>query len=93
MAFAGDQDPEWRFAGGNTLERNHVYRDMRVTQDGGQLYMSFAHSGDPSSEGTGAWEPYNDVDRATMVLGRRCFIEHAPLEAERAFWEGRLAIC
>lgn len=35
MAFVGDQNPEWRFVGGNTFEWNHVYHDMRVTQDGG----------------------------------------------------------
>ena len=53
-------------------------------------WLAFAHTGDPSSEGVGAWEAYDPEVRATMVLGRRCFVEHAPLEAERAFWEGRL---
>jgi hypothetical protein len=46
VTFAGDQDPKWAFVGNNTLERNHIYRDMRVTQDGGGLYSSFAHQGD-----------------------------------------------
>jgi len=64
-----------------------------LARDIQSAWLAFAHTGDPSSEGTGAWEPYNGEDRATMVLGRRCFIEHAPLEAERAFWEGRLAAC
>jgi hypothetical protein len=45
VAFAGDQDPTWNFEGGNTLERNHIYRVMQVTQDGCGLYASFAHAG------------------------------------------------
>lgn len=43
VVFPGDQDPAWDFVRGNTFERNHIYRDMRVTQDGGGLYTSFAH--------------------------------------------------
>lgn len=43
VVFPGDQDPGWDFVRGNTFERNHIYRDMRVTQDGGGLYTSFAH--------------------------------------------------
>lgn len=45
MVFPGDQDPNWNFSGGNVFERNHIYRDMRVTQDGGGFYTSFAHRG------------------------------------------------
>ena len=52
-------------------------------------WLAFAHTGDPSSDGAGAWEPYDGDARATMVLGRRCFVEEAPLEAEREFWDGR----
>jgi len=43
VVFPGDQDPNWNFSGGNRLEWNHIYRDMRVTQDGAGLYTSFAH--------------------------------------------------
>ncbi len=45
VVFAGDQNPQWNFEGGNTLERNHIYRAMQVTQDGGGFYASFAHAG------------------------------------------------
>jgi hypothetical protein len=45
VVFPGDQDPNWNFVGGNTFERNHIYHDMLVTQDGAGLYASFAHRG------------------------------------------------
>ncbi|MFM7411866.1 MAG: right-handed parallel beta-helix repeat-containing protein [Planctomycetota bacterium] len=45
VVFPGDQDPAWSFVGGNTCERNHIFRDMQVTQDGAGLYASFAHRG------------------------------------------------
>jgi hypothetical protein len=43
VVFPGDQDPAWDFTIGNRFERNHIYRDMQVTQDGAGLYVSFAH--------------------------------------------------
>ncbi|MBU6173889.1 MAG: right-handed parallel beta-helix repeat-containing protein, partial [Planctomycetes bacterium] len=45
VVFPGDQDPNWNFVGGNVFESNHIYNDMRVTQDGAGLYASFAHRG------------------------------------------------
>lgn len=45
VVFPGDQDPNWNFVGGNTFERNHIYHDMLVTQDGAGLYASFTHLG------------------------------------------------
>jgi hypothetical protein len=45
VVFPGDQDPAWEFVGGNRFERNHIYHDMLVTQDGAGLYASFAHQG------------------------------------------------
>jgi hypothetical protein len=45
VVFPGDQDPTWNFVGGNIFEKNHIYHDMRVTQDGAGLYASFAHRG------------------------------------------------
>jgi hypothetical protein len=45
VVFTGDQDPKWNFVGGNVFARNHIYHDMRVTQDGAGLYASFAHLG------------------------------------------------
>lgn len=45
VVFPGDQDPGWNFVEGNRFERNHIYRDMQVTQDGAGLYASFAHRG------------------------------------------------
>ncbi len=45
VCLAGDQDPQWRFAEGNTVERNHIHHAMQVTQDGAGLYVCFAHAG------------------------------------------------
>jgi hypothetical protein len=45
VVFPGDQDPTWNFVSGNRFERNHIFRDMQVTQDGAGLYASFAHRG------------------------------------------------
>lgn len=45
VVFPGDQDPAWNFVGGNRFERNHIFSDMQVTQDGAGLYASFAHRG------------------------------------------------
>lgn len=45
VVFPGDQDPSWNFVGGNVFERNHIYHDMHVTQDGAGLYASFTHRG------------------------------------------------
>ncbi len=62
----------------------------QLARDLQQAWLAFAHTGNPSSEGVGVWDAYDPELRSTMVLGRRCFIEHAPLESERCFWEGRL---
>lgn len=50
-------------------------------------WCAFARSGDPSHEGIGAWPVYDAESRATMDLGRRCGIVHAPAEEERSALE------
>ncbi len=54
-----------------------------VTMD---AWLSFARSGDPSGTRVGCWPVY-DVDRATMLFGETCRLEHAPLDVERAAWD------
>jgi para-nitrobenzyl esterase len=49
-------------------------------------WIAFARSGDPSSKGVGPWPSYTAADRATVLLGERCTLEHAPNENERSAW-------
>jgi len=50
-------------------------------------WIAFARTGHPSHAGIGDWPGYDGVRRRTMVLDRRCRVESAPREPERAFWE------
>lgn len=50
-------------------------------------WIQFARTGNPSTPGLGDWPPYEAGKRATMILDRECRVEHAPMEAERAFWD------
>jgi para-nitrobenzyl esterase len=52
-----------------------------------RAWLSFAGGGDPSAAELGAWPRYERTRRVTLRLGRGFGVEHAPLEAERAFWE------
>ncbi len=51
-------------------------------------WIAFARSGDPSHEALPAWPAYDTAKRATLVFDRRCELAHAPLDAERAAWDG-----
>ncbi len=48
-------------------------------------WLAFAYSGDPSCDGLGKWPVYGN-NRATMILGKDCHVEEAPLEEERQVW-------
>lgn len=52
-----------------------------------EAWVSFAHSGTPSSLHLETWMPYDRQRRATMVLGASCQLEAAPREPERRVWE------
>lgn len=52
-----------------------------------QAWIQFVRSGDPGHERLPHWPGYDAETRATMVLGRRCYIDHAPLDAERQLLE------
>jgi para-nitrobenzyl esterase len=53
-----------------------------------QAWIHFIRSGDPSHERLPKWPSYDESRRATMVLGRRCYLDDAPLEAERQLIAG-----
>ena len=50
-------------------------------------WIAFARTGRPSHAGIGDWPGYDAAHRRTMILDRRCRVEAAPREAERAFWD------
>jgi para-nitrobenzyl esterase len=50
-------------------------------------WIGFARTGRPGHAGLGEWPAYDAAARRTMVLDRRCRVEAAPREAERALWD------
>jgi para-nitrobenzyl esterase len=50
-------------------------------------WIGFARDGNPGHERLPSWPIYEPRRRPTMVLGRRCSLDHAPLEAERQLLE------
>jgi para-nitrobenzyl esterase len=60
---------------------------VRLSERMQDAWIAFARGGDPSHAGLGDWPRYDAQRRATMLLGEECGVEHAPFEAERAFWE------
>ena len=53
-------------------------------------WAAFARNGRPDHAGIADWPAYDEDRRATMILGTRCAVEDAPLEAQRSFWESLL---
>jgi para-nitrobenzyl esterase len=84
FVFGGDPDPRLRpFVGEGPEARALAARMQRS-------WLAFAHGDAPGGGELGPWPGYERGLRATMRLGLRPGLEHAPLEAERAFWD-RLA--
>ena len=50
-------------------------------------WLAFAQSGDPSCDSAGAWKPYDESRRATMVFGAKTQLEEAPRDEERRAWD------
>jgi para-nitrobenzyl esterase len=50
-------------------------------------WLRFARDGEPGHERLPAWPAYEPGRRATMILGRECALDDAPLEAERLLLE------
>ncbi|MFQ5698137.1 MAG: carboxylesterase/lipase family protein [Myxococcota bacterium] len=55
-----------------------------------QAWAHFARTGRPECDLLPDWPAYDPERRATQILGSDCFVEDAPLEETRRFWEGRL---
>jgi carboxylesterase type B len=65
-----------------------------ISSAGGQLgrkiqhaWLEFARRGSPGHHRLPEWPHYEPRHRSTMVLGRDCVLEQAPLERERALLE------
>jgi para-nitrobenzyl esterase len=50
-------------------------------------WISFARSGNPGHERLPEWKPYDSKNRATMMFGRDCRAQNAPLGPELKLWE------
>jgi para-nitrobenzyl esterase len=59
---------------------------VRLSRKMQHAWTQFARYGSPGHESLPAWERYQP-QRATMVLGRNCAPDEAPLEAERSLFE------
>lgn len=77
FVFGGDPDPRFRAFVGDGPDARGLGSRMQAA------WLAFARDGSPG----GGWPGYERGRRATMRLGRACGVEHAPLEAERAFWQ------
>jgi para-nitrobenzyl esterase len=82
FVFGGDPGPRLRPLVGEGPEARALEARMQ------RAWLAFAHGEAPGGGPLGPWPAYERGLRATMRLGRRCGVEHAPLEAERAFWDG-----
>lgn len=60
----------------------------RLEQTVMDAWITFATSGRPAHDALDGWRAYDLDRRATMMLGRECFLAEAPGEAERALWDG-----
>jgi len=60
---------------------------QRLSEQMMDAWIAFARTGQPSHAGIGDWPGYEAAHRRTMILDRRCRVEAAPREAERAFWD------
>jgi len=53
-------------------------------------WIAFARGGRPGHADLPDWPGYEARARATLIFDRRCELAHAPLETERAVWDGLL---
>jgi para-nitrobenzyl esterase len=85
FVFGSIQHPLARPLTGLAGSAAHLSRKIQ------QAWVEFARGGEPCHSELPPWERYDDERRATMVLGRRCALDDAPLEPERrllAAWRG-----
>jgi para-nitrobenzyl esterase len=70
----------WGEAVGANAHSDALSRQLRAA------WCAFAHEGDPSHPGIGAWPPYDPVSRPTMMFDARTRLEHDPAGRSRAVW-------
>jgi para-nitrobenzyl esterase len=73
-----------------TLDDNFTGRGEEARALSGTIqdaWASFASQGDPSCDGVGKWELY-DERRQTMILGKQSMLVRAPYDEQRRAWEG-----
>ncbi len=83
----------------HTLEMGFIFGTMaphycgtgpvveRLSDNMKDAWLAFARTGDPSCPGLGQWPEYGEK-RKTMILGAKSYVEEAPLDEERAAWDG-----
>lgn len=59
----------------------------RLTECVMDAWLSFARTGRPAAAALPDWPAYEPGRRATMRLGESFWVEDAPMDDERAFWE------
>jgi para-nitrobenzyl esterase len=59
----------------------------RLSRKMQSAWIRFAREGDPSHGRLPRWSHYDRKNRATMVFGRNCALDSAPLESERSLFE------
>jgi para-nitrobenzyl esterase len=77
FVFGSTQHPLARPLTGLTGSAVRLSRKMQ------HAWIRFAREGRPGHERLPAWPGYDAKRRETMVLGRKCTLDSAPLEAER----------
>jgi len=80
--FGAVRHPLARPLTGLTASAARLSRKMQAA------WIHFARGGHPGHARLPDWAPYDVERRATMILGRNCSLEHAPLEAERSLFAG-----
>ena len=60
---------------------------LHLSEQMQDAWLAFAKTGDPAHGELDPWPPYDGERRATMVLGKECWVEDAPFEDERAVWD------
>ena len=51
------------------------------------IWIAFAHTGNPNNKSIPKWPSYNSVERSTMILGKELKIVDDPFGEERKVWD------
>jgi len=81
FVFGSTQNPLARPLTGISSAAGRLSRRMQYA------WLRFARDGDPGHERLPRWPAYRRDYRATMIFGRSCSLDEAPLERERSLLE------